>query len=439
MKNIKTCSMLETMWQKITLNIRLYSYLKRFEKEALLSNDKIKEIQFKRLKQILIKAYENHQFYKNRFDSCGFDPYNIKNIDNIKLIPVLTKEEYRNFTNEEISKNPNKYNNFYKDGTSGSTGMPLKIYRTWKERAYMVSKWMRVLTSNGYSTRDITFSIPSPHRLQKDSVIQKLGIAKRISVPYTESEKVMVEEYIKHKPSVLYANKSQLQLMALYCINNNITVPKPKFYVSAAETMDENTKSLITSVFGKENLVQVYGAVEFNTIAWQQKNEDFYRVSHTTNLIETNTKNNECIITDLFIQSFPLIRYSIGDIINQENIDGLPVIKKIKGRQDDFVTLKDGSKIPFHIFYEIMEKRLEIKQFRVIQEDYQIIKIEMVKDPASDKNSLTKILEKDLQKSMPDKEMTYIFDWKEQILPEANGKIRMLVSHVKAKSEKKTK
>jgi phenylacetate-CoA ligase len=436
--------MLTDQWQKLTLNFRIFIYLRRFIKESRLPGEKIRSLQFLRLKALLCDAYATHAFYRKRFDAAGFDPFHMREPDEIKRIPILSKEEYRQFTNDFFQQQPGRCNAWYRDGTSGSTGMPLTIYRTWDERAYMSAKWMGVLYCNGYTRRDRTFSIPSPHRLQRESIIQNFGLFARYSVPYNALAEEMVTAYLKCKPTIIYANKSQLVVMALYCQKNGINLPKPRLCVSAAETMDAGSRALITGLFGEDCLVEAYGTVETNILAWQERGEeDVFRVSHATNLLEVlnddagrtsgaqnNTNTGRAVVTDFFIRSFPLIRYDLGDVLETETCNGVTVIRKIRGRMDDWVIFPDGDRRSFHFFYEIMERRPEILQFRVIQEAYDRIRINAVKAPDGDAEALERDLLSDLRREVRDDGVTYVIEWVDDIPPDPNGKLRMLISRV---------
>ncbi|MDD4274551.1 MAG: hypothetical protein PHG14_12615 [Desulfobacter postgatei] len=422
-------------WEKITLNFRIYKYLTMLLSESKLSAEKIRIIQFKRLKSLLCDAYLRHPFYRERFLACGLNPFKMSCFEEFKKIPLLTKEEYREFTNSFCNNHFNRCNTWYRDGTSGSTGTPLTIYRTWNERAYMVAKYVRALRLNGYNYRDITFSLPSPHRLQKDSFVQRFGFLKRYSVPYTAPVEEMVKGYLSSKSNIIYGNKSQLVMMAIFCQKNGIKLPKPKLCVSAAETMEANSKELIQKTFGNDNLIQVYGAVEFNTLAWQEKGDDFFRISHTTNIFEIEEDSTsdfaKCYITDLIIRSFPLIRYDLGDKLSTDIKNDLTVIKKIHGRLDDWIIFSNGERLPFHAFYEIMERRPEILQFRVVQENYGMIRIQVLKKEDADASALKKILIEDLRKDVCDVGMEYKIEWVKDIEPDPSGKLRMLISKVK--------
>jgi phenylacetate-CoA ligase len=108
---------------------------------------------------------------------------------------------------------------------------------------------------------------------------------------------------------------------------------------------------------------------------------------------------------------------------------GLPIIKRIRGRMDDWITWKDGSIIPFHFFYEVMERRTEISQFRIIQENYDLIRVNLVLKPNVDEDQVKKILIHDLKNEIKD-DVTYNTKIVESIPPDPTGKLRMVVSKI---------
>jgi len=426
------------MISKHLLNLNIFFKLRILLKNYPFDENKIKVTQFEKLKKLLVFSYSNFDYYKEKFNKVGFNPVNFKHISEIQKIPVMSKEGYKTFVEHEIKKHPYRYKNYYIDSTSGSTGEPLEIYRTWDERAYMLAKYLRALFLNGYKLRDMTFGLPSPHRITgSDSIIQKFGFLRRQSVTYTEPVEKMVNGFIWSKADLLYANKSQLIQMAHYIRENHIKINKPRLINSSGEILDPHSKEIIESVFGRDRLFEVYGAVEFNNLAFQLTNENFFFFNHDTNLIELedndgniNSEQGKCIITDFNIFSFPLIRYKLNDRIEMEDHNGLGVITKITGRDDDWVKLPDGTNIPFHPFYEVMEKRSMVKQFKFVQEEIDLIEVFVVLENGVDRNIFKKDLIKELISEISDS-LRYEVIFTDSIPADPGGKIRILISKIK--------
>ena len=62
----------------------------------LLPKDEIKKLQLSRLKEQVNYLWENSPFYRDKWEKSNFYPDKISTIEDIKHIPILTKDEIRN-------------------------------------------------------------------------------------------------------------------------------------------------------------------------------------------------------------------------------------------------------------------------------------------------------------------------------------------------------
>jgi phenylacetate-CoA ligase len=424
--------------EKGLLNLHIYRELRKRLREFPFSWPDVREFQLARVRELLVHCHESFDFYRQRFNKAGFDPRGMRSIEELRVLPCLTKEEYRDFTSQVIDADPGRYANWFQDGTSGSTGLPLKIYRTRRERAYMLAKYLRALFLNGYHFRDLTYCLPSPHRLsESDSVLQRFGLLRRISVPYTVPVEQMISAYRRQRVDLLYANRSHLVLMAEYIKKHGIDIVRPRLVCSSGEMMDPPSRKLIEEVFGAGRLFEVYGAVEFNNLAFQVVGESGYHFNHDTDIIELedergriNGRAGRCLVTDLNIRSFPLVRYRLDDWIEMEEGNGAPRIRKIMGRSDDWFILADGRKKPFHPVYEIMEKEAGVKRFRFVQEAVDRIDLQLVTDARNDRAILERRLRAALDSEF-DHAVRFRFHYFDALPADPHRKSRMVVSKVK--------
>ncbi len=406
----------------------------------------ITRLQLTRLKKLLLHSYRNFEFYRTRMDECGFDPHQIRDISELEQLPVLTKEEYRSFTDDLLEKNPEKYQSWYFDKTSGSTGIPLEIVRSWPERGYMIAKWLRELYLNGYRCTDHSFRTVVPSRIKpgKEVFLQRFGLFKRSLVPYFLSPREMAEAYSEAQPDFLYCSQVEAVLIAKYILENGLEIKKPRIYSIGGAILDKNSRELFSAVFGSENFFETYACEETGVLAFQLKGTPGLTFSHDTNILELQDRNGSinkesgnCLITDLGIYSFPLIRYQLGDYI-QTSVDdnGLRKIDRIIGRLDDWLIWADGSRSGMGYFYEIMGKFSSgISQFRIIQESYEYIRILVVPSPLKKSDALPprvmagQIVDGLKKHLRPDVE--YHVEFVNQIPPDKNGKLRIIVSKIK--------
>ena len=126
------------------------------------------------------------------------------------------------------------------------------------------------------------------------------------------------------------------------------------------------------------------------------------------------------------------MNYDLGDGLDIFEKDGLKYISKINGRLDDWIKFEDGEKLPFHFFYEVMEKRKEISQFRIIQETYHDVTIILVesKDYNVPHVEVQTKIQEELESLFQKTDINYHFEWRDVIPFDENGKLRMLISKV---------
>lgn len=423
---------------KALLNLAILRQLRERLRSFPFSWPAIQAGRLEAARALLCHCYDSFAFYRRRFDAAGFVPGRMRSLDEMQLLPPLSKEEYRAFIAEEVGAHPGRYAGWYQDSTSGSTGFPLRIYRDRRERAYMVAKFLRALFVNGFHHRDLTFCLPSPHRLsESDSIFQRFGFLRRISVPYTAEVEQMVAGYRRQAVDLLYANRSQLVLMAEFIKGNGIAIARPRLVCSSGEMMDEPSRNLLTEVFGARRLFEVYGAVEFNNLAFQVLGERDFHFNHDTDILELeddrgriNERAGRCLITDLRIRSFPLVRYRLDDWLEMASGEGAPRIRRIFGRSDDWFILPGGGKKPFHAVYEVMDREQGIRQFRFVQQAADLIDVQLVADALADRAALERRLAAAL-----DAEFSHAvrlrFHYFTSLPADASGKLRMVVSNVK--------
>ena len=117
-------------------------------------------------------AYERSPFYRKRWDAAGFHPAQIKTIDDIQRIPIITKEDLR----EDLIENPPFGSNICDDwrnilrvhGSSGTTGIPTVIAISRDDWARISEAHARVEWGAGVRPGDTVF-IASPFSLYMGS------------------------------------------------------------------------------------------------------------------------------------------------------------------------------------------------------------------------------------------------------------------------------
>lgn len=390
----------------------------------------------------LVKYIYGIPFYRKRFEEAGVLPEDIKSAEDFTKLPPLTKEEYREWIAQE-TKDKDKFKNWFSAQTTGSTGSPLKLFVLPRDRAaeianlfccaiYQEKKYFP-LTGRIFSTM-----VPKPKN-------------KKISIPYerrmssVDSPEKLVEGYNEAKPDFYYGNKTAILMIAQYALKNNIKLHESKMVGSISEALDDNSREVIEKAFGKDKLFDIYGCAEVGNFAVEKAGNPHMHMiwhdSHVVNLLDPQIKTEDSrystgqiMITSLIHHGFPVVNYMIGDTIELFDDDGVKYITNIWGRTNDVIKNEDGSTYKWVHIYRIMHTISNVTQFRVIQKTYTDLIFELA---ANDINmEQKKKIENDIIQhanevfDMSKNPKNIIFEWHEQIPPDPNGKLRMLISEV---------
>ncbi len=429
--------MFETLQRKM-VNILLFADLFKMKTKIPKDFTAVKKIQDKRVRKLVKKAYRI-PFYRKRFKEAGVKPSDIRTGDDLSKLPLLTKDELRAWMNEEARKP--KYRQWYHDTTSGSSGVPLMLLVSPKEKAYNMANWFRVMMVAGYNPFfGKTMSRKSAHSISggHDTFLQRFGILRRGFVAQYDPEPEIVKQINAYKPDFLYMNKSEFMRICLYCKQNGVRLAKPKYYCPTGEKIDDTARKLFREILGP-GIIDSYGTAETGAAMvrlFSSKEYVVHNDSFVVNIYDENNKpakEGNIVVTPLYKTDLPLINYAIGDRGTCEVRDGVRFITSVQGRMNDFFRYETGEVTTFFEIAPIIAHYDDIFQIRFIQETWNKIHIQCVQNKELSKRSLPEI-EKDLTEKLNAKfkhpfEIEY--EWMDSIPPDQNGKLRMIVCKVK--------
>jgi len=116
--------------------------LHKLRKNTWLPFSELEKIQVKKLRKILKYAYENIAFYHQKFNKAKVRPGDIKSIEDLHKIPVLTKSEVQKNFKSLIAKGI-EIQRCKISTTSGSTGIPLTVVAEEKASHILVANNLR--------------------------------------------------------------------------------------------------------------------------------------------------------------------------------------------------------------------------------------------------------------------------------------------------------
>ncbi len=426
---------------------KTFSYNLEYEKNQWRTTKEIEEIQWRKLKKLLAHCYENVPFYRERMETQGIEPRDVKNKSDYVLLPILTKEDIKENYQDLIAAN---YRQLTRTKTTGgSTGVPMRFeFDPESDQRRNAVMW------RGYRWAGIELGRRSLYLW--GGVLDERGIFRNLKNKYynlflrrkivdsfvlsDKTTKKMIDEINRYQPLNIVGYVASLMLVAKYIDNQNCSVHKPLSIISAAETLHEFQREYLEKVFDCP-IYNTYGCREFMLIAGECEKRKGLHINSDHLLVETIDENGvniterpgRVVITDLHNYGMPFIRYLNGDIaeINDKKCccgRGLPMMASVNGRELDIINTPDGRSIPGEFFPHLMKEVASVDEFQVIQQELEIIKILIVsKKGLSEKEKI--FLKENVQKALG-QEVEVYYEYTDSIPRTNTGKLRVTLSYV---------
>lgn len=176
--------------------------------------------------------------------------------------------------------------------------------------------------------------------------------------------------------------------------------------ISWGDKMFDHYRKKIAHELGCK-VYETYGAAEGLMIGAQKDLDYLYIMTPCVYLEIVDDQGNEVpdgeighvVVTSLTAHTMPLIRYKLGDLaikLPKEKYPAqrdlhLPLLQKVVGRETDIIITPTGKKLIVHSFTGVFEYYPEVRQFCVIQDNKNGVRINYVKDANFSPDVLEKI------------------------------------------------
>ena len=352
--------------------------------KELMSRSEIEALQLERL-QKTVRHCMNSPFYKQRFDSVGLTPDDIKSLDDLKKIPFTTKQDLRDTYPFGIASVPlEKCVRLH--SSSGTTGNPTVILHTQRDLDEWANAVARCLHMVGLRPTDV-FQNSSGYGMFTGGLgfqygAERLGM---LTVPAAAGNTLRQLKFIKDfGTTALHAIPSYAARLYEVMVEQGIDPrrdTKLKTLVIGAEPHSEEQRRRIEDMLG----VKAYNSFGMSEmcgpgVAFECKEqnglhiwEDYYIVE----IVNPDTLEpvpegevGELVLTTINREGMPLLRYRTRDLTrilpgecpcgrHHKRLD------RMQGRSDDMIILKGVNIFPIQI-----EKIL--LQFKELSTDYLI-------------------------------------------------------------------
>nr|WKN34690.1 hypothetical protein K4G66_20155 [Tunicatimonas sp. TK19036] len=393
-----------------------------------MSNAEQLEIQNQKFLQLFDVAISKSTFYQKLYAEYGVGKHDIKSVEDISKLPVITKSKIRDCIDDIYIGNPLLKAKGYTSGTSGS---PLVIYRSYQsivEEQASIWAWR---SGFGYLPGLKTVSLRGD--LGRDEMMRHDKVANVLYLSSYNIKKENANWYYNQikdfSPYAIIAYPSSVDNLAniLLSIDKRLNVP---YVFTASEMLYDNQRSKISNAF-QTQVFDRYGNAE-RTIAIEQRSDGSY---YESPCYSVNEYQEDCTITTSLIDnSFPLIRYKVTDIIQPSKYTSTEdanrfKIDKIIGRDDDVLLMPDGTKVGRLDVVLKGINHLEYAQFIQEQPDSFILNLVVTPDfSAEDEKKIVANLQYRLGGNMR-YELRKVKE--EDIIISKSGKFKLVINRIK--------
>lgn len=408
------------------MNIRKLVYIAkdRLQKGALRENmadltsqfNHVFPAQSSRVEAITQYAIENTPYYSAYKKYKNFNEYPV-------LDKAIIKKNYDDFISTPYK---DKVHSLHKVTTSGSYGTPFTFYLNSEKRQKMIAE----LYYFGKGS-DFDLGIKHAHVMaqKKTKFLQLLQNQVTVTVKDLTEEwcRESIHTIKKKKVKVIVGYPSAISRLAIYLEREDMVLPMDGI-ITVSEVLTSDMRQIITKSF-KCNPVSRYTTNEFGVLGVEDLTGGFFSFNQCNFLIEILCLDNNqpvelgeigrIVVTDLFNESMPLIRYDTGDLAKPSEIrKGMVTkIESVEGRRLAVIRNTRGEMVSSFEINKSLIGLSNIVQYQFSQEHKLLYTLKLVVDGEVDKIKINKIYE-DILGS----DAQIVIDFIEDIPPQRSGK-----------------
>ena len=289
--------------------------------------ERIREYQLAELRRVLTLAYEKTDYYKQTFRSAGFQPGDLKSLEDLERLPTIDKVAVRENWERMLTR-PITDRSVDLVTTGGTSGEPMRFYmsssRHAPEFAHLTNCWNRV----GYQPGDV-FAVLRGKVISKPTDGMYYQYDPLFRYHYYSTFHMSPDDlrkYLAHmnevQPKFLHAYPSSLFALVEFASAEKLTLPKSlRAVLFESEAMFPHQRELFKNKLSVRTF-SCYGHSEKLVMAAQCESSEEYHVAPSYGFCEVLKENGtrahvgergEITGTGFINDVMPFIRYRTGD------------------------------------------------------------------------------------------------------------------------------
>jgi len=420
----------------------IWNYLAA-RKSHRLRRSELAELQGRKLRSLAHHACRTVPFYHDAFAEHNVTPDQIKNVEQLRLLPILTRQDIQDNYPDRMLASGRSTDGTIIRRTSGTTGRPLEIVWDNEYCDAIAALRMVIVQSLGLSLLDKTVEIqyygpeetglgakPRGSRLRKilagPVMTSTLSTLRSKKTGFHRSILEVEKELSRFRPAAINCRPSYLRRLGLHLDREGKKLQVRRI-LAGGEYLSSSVREELEGFFDSE-VFNALGSQELGALGMECGEHsgihlfsdyfafEFLRDGEPASAGEAA----ELIVTSLHNKMMPLIRYRLGDVVVPEsNVDcacglGLPKLREVRGRPDDGLELPDGTRIPTGPVVDYIES-LGLRDYQLIQTGKDSVLVKLVQEQDT-KQTVQKLVSY-VQSLFGDGVQIKLEDWKEDDIP----------------------
>lgn len=353
-----------------------------------LSRPRVAAFQQAQLQRVVRHAAHAVPYYRRLFDRCGVRPEQITEPADLARIPLTAKRDLQRADPRELIARGVDPARLIVHRTSGWSGEPLSIRRTWIEERLYTAVRRRAMRDLGLRRGDRWAAlglVRPPHPLDDrlpQRIWRALGLYPRTVVDALAPPAEIAAMLGRLRPDMVTGYPGVIERVARALAADNGGRPRPRLVVTGGEVLTPDAREQIARGFGA-TVHQIYGSHECPLIAWECARGHGLHVWDYGVVLEVVRdgrpaqpgESGEVVLTALHSFAMPFIRYVLGDVVVVGETPcpcGAPfaTIRAVEGRIIDYFPMANGRLVhPYELVLAALAAAGGwLAQYRLLQE-----------------------------------------------------------------------
>lgn len=324
-------------------------HYRRSQRMMRATREQIDRYHLKKLQELVRYAFDHVPFYREEYKKVGFEPNDLRTLDDFRHLPYLSKEQVRERHDELLSDEFSGIRTFNCQ-TSGSTGMPLQVswdnyvdevqfamcYDIWHQAGYSLGDWQFQLKYH----KGVYGIDRSKHQIWMNAYHNNPETRKFVYGMFREHP---VRHILGHPTAVLHFIQGMDDRSLLSSLRGITT---------SGEPLTASLRQALESESGVR-VFDWYNNQEHSLLGYEHRKYgyifgEYLLYPEIIPFSPEQPLHGEIITTTLYARAMPFIRYN-----NRDDVEfGKPSandpcsmwrIRSICGRSTDVIRLPDGS------------------------------------------------------------------------------------------------